>query len=255
MEQIIKIFENEKFGRIRTITKDGEAWFVIADVCRALEIRNSRMVAGRLDRDELMSVKLTSGGQRREMTVINESGLYAVIIRSDKPQAQSFRKWLTFEVIPTIRRTGGYVSNEEMFIENYLPFLDEPYRDLFRLQMTAIEKLNERIRHDQPLVEFANQVAGTENLIDMNAMAKLAADEHFKIGRTRLFRWLKYMGVLMANNLPYQQFIDRGYFAVKESVFEVDGMKKTYQQTLVTGKGQRFVINLLKKYYGKEMVQ
>ncbi len=252
MEQIIKIFENEKFGRIRTITKDGEPWFVIADVCRALEIRNSRMVAGRLDRDELMSVKLTSGGQRREMTVINESGLYAVIIRSDKPQAQSFRKWLTFEVIPTIRRTGGYVSNEEMFIENYLPFLDEPYRDLFRLQMTAIEKLNERIRHDQPLVEFANQVAGTENLIDMNAMAKLAADEHFKIGRTRLFRWLKYMGVLMANNLPYQQFIDRGYFAVKESVFEVDGLKKTYQQTLVTGKGQVFIIGLLKKYYGKE---
>lgn len=255
MEQIIKIFENEKFGRIRTITKDGEPWFVIADVCRALEIRNSRMVAGRLDRDELMSVKLTSGGQRREMTVINESGLYAVIIRSDKPQAQSFRKWLTSEVIPTIRRTGGYVSNEEMFIENYLPFLDEPYRDLFRLQMTAIEKLNERIRHDKPLVDFANQVAGTENLIDMNAMAKLAADEHFKIGRTRLFRWLKYMGVLMANNLPYQQFIDRGYFAVKESVFEVDGMKKTYQQTLVTGKGQRFVINLLKKYYGKEVLQ
>ena len=252
MEQIIKIFENEKFGRIRTITKDGEPWFVIADVCRALEIRNSRMVAGRLDRDELMSVKLTSGGQRREMTVINESGLYAVIIRSDKPQAQSFRKWLTFEVIPTIRRTGGYVSNEEMFIENYLPFLDEPYRDLFRLQMTAIEKLNERIRHDQPLVEFANQVAGTENLIDMNAMAKLAADEHFKIGRTRLFRWLKYMGVLMANNLPYQQFIDRGYFAVKESVFEVDGLKKTYQQTRVTGKGQVFIIGLLKKYYGKE---
>ena len=255
MEQIIKIFENEKFGRIRTITKDGEPWFVIADVCRALEIRNSRMVAGRLDRDELMSVKLTSGGQRREMTVINESGLYAVIIRSDKPQAQSFRKWLTSEVIPTIRRTGGYVSNEEMFIENYLPFLDEPYRDLFRLQMTAIEKLNERIRHDKPLVEFANQVSNTDNLIDMNAMAKLAADEHFKIGRTRLFRWLKYMGVLMANNLPYQQFIDRGYFAVKESVFEVDGMKKTYQQTLVTGKGQRFVINLLKKYYGKEVLQ
>ena len=107
----------------------------------------------------------------------------------------------------------------------------------------------------QPLVDFANHVSNTDNLIDMNAMAKLAADEHFKIGRTRLFRWLKYMGVLMANNLPYQQFIDRGYFAVKESVFEVDGMKKTYQQTLVTGKGQRFVINLLKKYYGKEVLQ
>ena len=206
MEQIIKIFENEKFGRIRTITKDGEPWFVIADVCRALEIRNSRMVAGRLDRDELMSVKLTSGGQRREMTVINESGLYA-----------------------------------------------EPYRDLFRLQMTAIEKLNERIRHDKPLVEFANQVAGTDDLIDMNAMAKLAADKNFNIGRTRLFRWLKRTGVLMSNNLPYQRYIDRGYFAVKESVFEVNGLKKTYRQTFVTGKGQLFIISLLRKYYGKEM--
>ena len=253
MEQIIKIFENEKFGRIRTITKDGEPWFVIADVCRALEIRNSRMVAGRLDRDELMSVKLTSGGQRREMTVINESGLYAVIIRSDKPQAQSFRKWLTSEVIPTIRRTGGYVSNEEMFIENYLPFLDEPYRDLFRIQMTIIGKLNERIRHDQPLVEFANQVSNTDNLIDMNAMAKLARAENIPVGRNKLYGWLKGKGVLMANNLPYQAFIDRGYFSVKESVFETPTMTKTYQQTFVTGKGQRFVITLLRKYYGKEM--
>lgn len=253
MEQIIKIFENEKFGRIRTITKDGEPWFVLADVCRALEIRNSRMVAGRLDRDELMSVKLTSGGQRREMTVINESGLYAVIIRSDKPQAQSFRKWLTSEVIPTIRRTGGYVSNEEMFIENYLPFLDDAYRNLFRLQMIAINKLNERIRHEKPLVEFANQVSNTNNLIDMNAMAKLARAENIPVGRNRLFDRLKRMGVLMSNNLPYQQYIVRGYFAVKESVFEVDGLKKTYQQTLVTGKGQVFIIGLLKKYYGKEM--
>ena len=253
MEQIIKIFENEKFGRIRTITKDGEPWFVIADVCRALEIRNSRMVAGRLDRDELMSVKLTSGGQRREMTVINESGLYAVIIRSDKPQAQSFRKWLTSEVIPTIRRTGGYVGNEEMFIENYLPFLDEPYQNLFRLQMMAINQLNERIRHDQPLVEFANQVSNTDNLIDMNAMAKLARAENIPVGRNKLYGWLKGKGVLMANNLPYQAFIDRGYFSVKESVFETPTMTKTYQQTFVTGKGQRFVITLLRKYYGKEM--
>ena len=147
------------------------------------------------------------------------------------------------------------MASEDMFIENYLPFLDEPYRDLFRLQMTAIEKLNERIRHDQPLVEFANQVAGTDNLIDMNAMAKLARAENISVGRNKLYSWLKRTGVLMSNNLPYQRYIDRGYFAVKESVFEVNGLKKTYQQTFVTGKGQHFVINLLKKYYGKEVLQ
>lgn len=86
----------------------------------------------------------------------------------------------------------------------------------------------------------------------VQAMPKLARAENIPVGRNKLYGWLKGKGVLMANNLPYQAFIDRGYFAVKESVFEVDGLKKTYQQTFVTGKGQHFVINLLKKYYGKE---
>lgn len=251
MENMIQIFENERFGQIRTVMKDGEPWFVLADVCRALEISNSRMVAGRLDSDELMSVKLTSGGQRREMTVINESGLYAVIIRSDKPQAQSFRKWLTSEVLPTIRRTGGYVSNADMFVDEYLSFADEPIKNLFKLQFEYIGQLNERIRHDQPLVEFARQISVTENLIDMNEMAKLAREENVPIGRNRLFGWLRSKGILMGNNLPYQRFIDRGYFAVKESVFETGSMSKTYQQTFVTGKGQHFIVGLLKKYYGK----
>lgn len=251
MENEIKIFESEEFGKIRTVIKDGEPWFVLADICKVLEISNSRMVAGRLDTEELMSVKLTSGGQRREMTAVSESGLYVVILRSDKPQAKPFRKWVTTEVLPTIRRTGGYVANEDMFIENYLPFLDEPYQNLFRLQMTAINKLNERIRHDQPLVEFANQVSNTDNLIDMNAMAKLAVEENIPIGRNRLFRWLRENEILMSDNLPYQKYIDRGYFAVKESVFETGSMTKAYQQTFVTGKGQQFIIGKLRKEFSQ----
>lgn len=249
MENEIKIFENEEFGKVRTVIKDGEPWFVLADICKVLEISNSRMVAGRLDAEELMSVKLTSGGQRREMTAVSESGLYAVILRSDKPQAKPFRKWVTTEILPTIRKTGGYVANEDMFIENYLPFLEEPYQNLFRLQMTAINKLNERIRHDQPLVEFANQVSNTDNLIDMNAMAKLAVEENIPIGRNRLFRWLRENEILMSGNLPYQKYIDREYFAVKESVFETNSMTKTYQQTFVTGKGQAYIIGRLKKEF------
>ena len=177
----------------------------------------------------------------------------SILVRSDKHKAKPFRKWITTEVPPLTRRTGGYVSTKEMFIKNSPPFLDEPYRDLFRIQMTIIGKLNERIRHDQPLVEFANQVSNTDNLIDMNAMAKLARAENIPVGRNKLYGWLKGKGVLMANNLPYQAFIDRGYFSVKESVFETPTMTKTYQQTFVTGKGQRFVITLLRKYYGKEM--
>ena len=103
--------------------------------------------------------------------------------------------YLTNHVSPTIRRTGGYVGNEEMFIENYLPFLDEPYQNLFRLQMMAINQLNERIRHDHPLVEFANQVSNTNNLIDMNVMAKLARAENIPVGRNKLYGWLKRKGV------------------------------------------------------------
>ena len=253
MENIIKIFANEEFGRVRTVIIKGEPWFVLADVCKALEISNSRMVASRLDSDELMSVKLTSGGQRREMTVGSESGLYDVILRSDKPQAKYFCKWVTTKILPTIRRTGGYVANVDMFIENYLPFLDEPYQNLFRLQMMAINKLNERIRHDEPLVEFANQVSNTDNLIDMNAMAKLAVEEDIPIGRNRMFRWLRENEILMSGNLPYQKYIDRGYFAVKESVFEMDSMCRTYQQTFVTGKGQQYIIGRLKKEFCNEI--
>ena len=100
-------------------------------------------------------------------------------------------------------------------------------------------------------MEFANQVSNTDNLIDMNAMAKLAVEENIPIGRKRLFRWLRENGILMSDNLPYQKFIDRGYFAVKESVFEAGSMTKTYQQTFVTGRGQRFIIGRLKNEFGE----
>lgn len=254
MDNMVKTFVNEEFGSVRTIEENGKILFCGSDVAKALGYRRPKDAITAHCKGAVKRRLLTNGGAQ-EMKMISEGDVYRLISHSRLPSAEKFESWIFDEVLPTIRRTGGYVANEDMFVDNYLPFLDDAYRNLFRLQMIAINQLNEHIRHDKPLVDFANQVAGTENLIDMNAMAKLAADEHFKIGRTRLFRWLKYMGVLMANNLPYQQFIDRGYFAVKESVFEVDGMKKTYQQTLVTGKGQRFVINLLKKYYGKEVLQ
>ncbi len=256
MENMIRIFENEEFGKVRTVVKNGEPWLVGKDVADILEYRNgSRDINRHVDEDDRCKIMIFDGNQNKETIIINESGFYSLVLSSKMPRAKEFRRWVTAEILPTIRRTGGYVGSEDMFIENYLPFLDEPYKNLFRLQMMFINKLNERIRHDEPLVEFANQVAGTENLIDMNAMAKLAIEENIPIGRNRLFRWLKGKGVLMANNLPYQKYIDRGYFAVKESVFETDGLKKTYQQTLVTGKGQVFIIGLLKKYYGKEILQ
>lgn len=252
MENMIQTFVNEEFGSVRTIEENGKILFCGSDVAKALGYRRPKDAINAHCKGAVKRRLLTNGGTQ-EMKMISEGDVYRLISHSRLPSAEKFESWIFDDVLPTIRRTGGYISNEEMFIENYLPFLDESYKNLFRLQITFISKLNERIRNDKPLVDFALHVADSEDLIDMNAMAKLAADKNFNIGRTRLFRWLKEMGVLMSNNLPYQRYIDRRYFVVKESVFEVEGMTKTYQQTFVTGKGQLFIIGLLRKYYGKEM--
>ena len=210
MDNMVKTFVNEEFGSVRTIEENGKILFCGSDVAKALGYRRPKDAITAHCKGAVKRRLLTNGGVQ-EMKMISEGDVYRLISHSRLPSAEKFERWIFDDVLPTIRRTGGYVSNEEMFIENYLPFLDEPYRDLFRLQMTAIEKLNERIRHDQPLVEFANQVAGTDNLIDMNSMAKLARAENISVGRNKLYSWLKRTGVLMSNNLPYQRYIDRGY--------------------------------------------
>ena len=256
MNNMIKIFENEEFGSLRILKEDnGRIMFCGKDVASALGYSNTKDAIRRHCR---WGVKHDlphpqSPSKTIKMIFIPEGDVYRLVAHSKLPRAAEFESWIFDKILPQINQTGGYVANEDMFIDNYLPFLDEPYQNLFRLQMMAINQLNERIRHDEPLVEFAEQVSDTTNLIDMNAMAKLARAENIPVGRNRLYSWLKGKGVLMANNLPYQTFIDCRYFAVKESVFETPTMTKTYQQTFVTGKGQLFIIGLLRKYYGKEM--
>ncbi len=251
MEQIIKIFENEEFGKIRTLKEEcGKVVFCGSDVAKALGYRSPKDAISAHCKGAVKHRLPTSGGTQ-EIKFIPEGDVYRLVAHSRLPSAEKFESWIFDEVLPIIRKTGGYVANEDIFIENYLPFLDEPYQNLFRLQMMAINQLNERIRHDQPLVEFANHVSDTTNLIDMNAMAKLAREENIQIGRNRLFQWLREKGILMSNNLPYQKYIESGYFKVKESVFETSSMMKTYQQTFVTGKGQTYIIGRLKKEYAE----
>ncbi len=247
MENKLKIFESEEFGKIRIVMIDNAPWFVGKDVAKILGYAQTSNMLKRIDKEDFISSKLD--GMNMKSVLINESGFYGAVLGSKMPRAKAFRRWVTSKVLPTIRSTGGFVANEDMFIETYLPFLDEPYRNLFRLQMIAINQLNKRVKHDQPLVEFANQVSNTDNLIDMNAMAKLARNMNIPIGRNRLFCWLRKKRILMQNNLPYQEYIERGYFAVKESVFETDSMTKTYQQTFVTGKGQQYIIGRLKNEF------
>lgn len=252
MENEMQIFECEEFGKVRTFREEnGRVVFCGSDVAKALGYRIPKDAVSAHCKGAVKHRLLTNGGYQ-EVKFVTEGDVYRLVVHSRLPSAEKFERWIFDEVLPTIRHTGGYVANEDMFIENYLPFLDESYQNLFRLQMIAINKLNDRIRHDEPLVEFANQVANTENLIDMNAMAKLAIEENIPIGRNRLFRWLRKNKILMSGNLPYQRYIDRGYFVVKESVFDTGSMTKTYQQTFVTGKGQQYIISRLKKEFGNE---
>ena len=251
MENMIQTFVNEEFGSLRTLEENGKILFCGKDVATALGYSNTKDAIKRHCR---WGVKHAlphpqSPNKTIEMFFIPEGDVYRLIAHSRLPAAERFEEWIFDEVLPTIRRTGGYVGNEDMFVESYLPFADDAVKNLFRLNLMTIRQLNEKIRRDEPLVQFANQVADTENVIDIGKMAKLANEENIRIGRNTLFRWLKGRKILMSNNIPYQQFIDRGYFVVKESVYELHGMQKTYQQTYVTGKGQQYIIRLLKEYF------
>ena len=141
MENEIKIFENEEFGSMRTLKEEnGRVVFCGSDVAKALGYRNVSDALIRHCKGIVKHDTLTNGGMQT-LSFIPEGDVYRLVAHSRLPSAEKFESWIFDEVLPTIRRTGGYVANEDMFIENYLPFLEEPYQGLFRLQMMAINQL------------------------------------------------------------------------------------------------------------------
>lgn len=141
--------------QVRTLLKDDQPWWVLKDVCDILGLTNPSVVADRLDDDERSKFDL---GRQGEATIINESGLYNVILRSDKPEAKPFRKWVTAEVLPTIRKTGGYVGNDEMFITTYLPFADDATKALFKTTLQTVRQQNELILKQQKEIQHKEDV-------------------------------------------------------------------------------------------------
>lgn len=249
------VFNNPEFGSVRTVCIDGEPWFIGKDVAECLGYSNTRKaLLDHVDVEDRNTVTIRDGNKGNpNQVIINESGLYSLVLSSKLPTAKKFKRWVTSKVLPTIRKTGGYVANEDVFVETYLPFADEPIKQLFRIQCRVINQLNERIRKDEPKVKFADYVGDSTNLIDVNKMAKLCADHGIRIGRNRLFAWLRSRGILMGGNIPYQEYIENGYFRVKESVYETNGQTRTYQQTFVTGKGQQYILSRLMKEIGGVM--
>jgi len=248
----IMIFTSTEFGEIRTLKENNKVLFCGSDITKALGYGNASAALNRHCKGITKRDTLTNGGIQA-LLFITEGDVYRLIAHSRLPSAERFESWIFDEVLPTIRKTGGYVANEDVFVETYLPFADEPIKQLFRIQCRVINQLNERIRKDEPKVKFADHVSDSTNLIDVNKMAKLWADHGIRIGRNRLFAWLRSRGILMGGNIPYQEYIENGYFRVKESVYETNGQTRTYQQTFVTGKGQQYILSRLMKEYGGVM--
>ena len=244
----IQIF-NYNSVEVRTIQNDGEPWFVLKDVCNVLHIGNSRDVVARLDQDEKGVGQIETLGGKQEMTIINESGLYNVILRSDKPEAKPFRKWVTSEVLPTIRRHGMYATPDT--VEKMLADPDTTIKllETIKQERAARLALEAKAEADKPKVLFADAVSASHTSILVGDLAKLLRQNGVEIGQNRLFRFLREKGYLCSHgeryNLPTQRSMDRGWFQVKETTInQPNGSVRITRTVKVTGKGQQYFINL-----------
>lgn len=251
----LQIFNSSEFGQIRTVTKDNEPMFCLMDICKALDMKNATMVASRLEDDEV--TKLDLGGKNGETNFVTESGLYAVILRSDKPNAKKFRKWVTSEVLPSIRKSGGYIAGQEDMSDSELmaKALLVAQKQIEQRNL-IIEQQKAQIEADKPKTIFADAVSTSKNSILVGELAKLICQNGVQIGQKRLFQWLRDNGYLMKSgssyNKPTQRYIEQGLFEIKESnIQNPDGSVRITITTKVTGKGQIYFIN---KFLNKEAV-
>ena len=241
MDNKLITFENAAFGKIRTLTIDGEPWFVAADVCRALEIGNPSMTVERLDDDEKGISTIDTLGGKQRMTIINEPGLYSLVLSSRKPEAKAFKRWITHEVIPAIRKYGGYMAKSllEQVLENPSLIYE------FARRMLEEQQKNERLRQEldraKPKADYYDAFIHPESCTNIRATAKeLKVPEKmftaFLIRKRYLYR--APSGSLM----PYAKAADDGLFFVKDYI-AVNGHQGVY--TLVTPKGKALFLSML----------
>lgn len=235
----IQIFNNEEFGQIRTAEFRDEQWFIGRDIALALGYSNpADAVFKHVDEEDKGIAKCDTPGGVQNLTVINESGVYSLIMSSRLPNAKKFKHWVTSEVLPSIRKTGGY----------HLP---QTYAEALRELADQAEKnvkLNARIEMMRPKEIFADAVATSKTSILIGELAKLIAQNGYNIGQKRLFTWMREHGYLMkegsSKNMPTQRSIQQGLFEIKESsVQNPDGSVRITKTTKVTGKGQQYFIN------------
>lgn len=238
----IKIFENVELGKIRTAGTSDEPLFCLADVCKILELQVTP-TKNRLNPGGVNLIKvIDSLGREQDAIFITEINLYKAIMRSDKPQAEAFQDWVCGEVLPSIRKTGAYA-------------LPQTFAQALRLaaeQQEKIEAQQKLIEEQKPKVDFFDAVAESKTAIEMKAVANTL---HFKnVGRNKLFDILRTEKILMGNNMPYQKYVDCGYFRTIEQKYSTpDGEVRINVKTLVYQKGVEYIRKVLTKLGYKEV--
>lgn len=244
----LQVFNNAMFGNVRIILQDNEPWFVAKDVCECLEINNSRQALSRLDADEKADVILNDGSQNRNMNTVNEYGLYSLVLSSRKPEAREFKRWITHDVLPSLRKYGTYSMN----IPRTLP-------DALKAYASEIEQHNKTkalLEAQRPKVIFADAVSTSDTDILIGDLAKLLNQNGHSIGQNRLFERLRNEGFLISRkgssyNSPTQRAMEMGLFRIKETaITHSDGRVSLNKTPKVTGKGQLYFIN---RYAGMEL--
>ena len=231
------IFKNENFGAVRIAYENNEPLFCLSDICKILELTNSSMVKEAiLNEFELPKLYLHSfdtGFGIKEFIMIDEPQLYYVLNSSRSKNAKPFRMWVNKEVLPSIRKTGKY--------DNSIPkTYAEALLEAGRLALEN-EKLQALQIENQPKIETYNALMSSNDLMDFLDFSKI-----IKIGRTNLFSKLRELGILMRNNMPYQRYIERGYFKCVESTYNQGDIKRIYTKTMITPKGQDYLTKKLK---------
>ena len=250
MNSEIKTFEHPEFGSIRTTEQNGGPWFVAADVCKALEISNVGNVKQRLSEKGIHTADTPTKGGLQKMIFINEANLYKTIFQSRKESAERFTEWVTSEVLPSIRKNGGYIAGQETLSDEELmakALLVANNKIAERDKI--IEQKQARIEQMKPKEIFADAVSASHTSILVGDLAKLICQNGYQIGAKRLFSWLRDNGYLIKRkgtewNMPTQKSMEMGLFEIKESThINGSGCNVTTRTPKITGKAQVYFVN------------
>ena len=244
MDNKLMTFENAVFGKIRTLNRDGEPWFVGKDVATALGYKDSvNALKSHVSEEDKGGWRIATQYGEREAVIINESGLYSLILSSKLDSAKRFKRWVTAEVLPSIRKSGGYIAGQDEMSDTEL------LAKALLVAQRQIEQRNVQIAEMQPKALFADAVAASHTSILIGELAKILKQNGVDIGQNRLFETLRQQGYLIRRNgtdynSPTQRAMELGLFEVKEStVGNPDGSVRVTRTTKVTGKGQQYFIN------------